>query len=121
GFTHDICSTVHVMAAASPFFRQLPLGEHGLEWLEPRVSVAHPLDDGSAALIERSIDGTAARLGTDARAYQSLVQPLIEDWERVEPAIFGPLALPRHPIALTRFGSHSLQSAERLVQRFSGQ
>src|SRR5215212_11905631 len=68
GFLHDVCSAVHPMAVASPFFRELPLAEHGLEWVHPPLPFAHPLDDGAAAFQARSVDETAEQFGTEARA-----------------------------------------------------
>jgi phytoene dehydrogenase-like protein len=67
GFTHDVCSAIHPLGRASPFFAQLDLAAHGLEWIEPPIQIAHPLDDGSAALVRRSVDETARTLGEDAR------------------------------------------------------
>src|SRR5437016_14048771 len=72
GFIHDVCSAIHPFALASPFFRTLPLAKHGLEWILPPASVAHPLDDGTAAMLEHSIERTGATLGRDARAYTSV-------------------------------------------------
>src|ERR1700722_14109470 len=71
GFLHDICSAVHPLGVASPFFRSLPLADHGLEWIQPPVPLAHPLDDGTAVLIERSVEATAttSNLGSDADRY----------------------------------------------------
>ena len=63
GFVHDVCSAVHPMALASPFFRTLPLADHGLEWVQPPAPVAHPLDDGTAAVQERSVAETAQAMG----------------------------------------------------------
>src|SRR5437764_2662398 len=77
GFVHDVCSAVHPMAVASPFFRTLPLADHGLEWVEPDVSLAHPLDDGTAVVLERGVRETADGLGPDARAYCRLMEPLV--------------------------------------------
>lgn len=59
GFVHDTCSTVHALALASPFLSDLPLAEHGLELLHPGAPLAHPLDDGSAVVLERSVEDTA--------------------------------------------------------------
>src|SRR5918998_590362 len=70
GFIHDVCSAVHPLAAGSPFFRTLPLAEHGLEWIFPPAPLAHPFDDGTAAVLERSVEATAATLGADAGAYR---------------------------------------------------
>src|SRR5207302_1704780 len=75
GFLHDVCSAFHPMGAASPFFRALDLGREGLEWIEPPAALAHPLDDGTAVLLERSIDATASGLGADGRMYRGLADP----------------------------------------------
>src|SRR5712692_3031498 len=80
GFLHDICSAVHPLGLGSPFFRTLPLAQHGLEWIHPPAPLAHPMDDGTAILLERSVEATAQALGTDARAYRSLMNPLVGDW-----------------------------------------
>src|SRR6478736_4085803 len=73
GFVHDVCSAIHPMAVASPFFQSLPLGEHGLEWIHPPLPLAHPLDEGTAAVLDRSVDTTADGLGVDAKAYRGLM------------------------------------------------
>jgi phytoene dehydrogenase-like protein len=116
GFTHDICSAVYPMAAASPFFRTLPLGSLGLDWVEPEVMVAHPFDDGTAAVVYRSIDRTAAALGGDARAYRGLFGLVAGGWPRLESAVLGPPSWPRHPLTLARFGVHALRSAQALAR-----
>ena len=109
GFVHDVCSAVHPMGVASPFFRRLPLAAHGLEWIEPPVAVAHPLDDGTAALLERSLSATARRLGRDGAAYHALMGPFLPRWERLCAETLGPiLHLPRHPLLLARFGLRAL-------------
>ena len=120
GFVHDVCSAVHPFAVASPVFRTLPLADYGLRWIEPPVQVAHPFDDGSAATIERSLNGTAAALGPDAAAYRALVGPVVRDWARLENTILGPLRLPRHPIAAARFGLDALRSAASIARRTFG-
>lgn len=117
GFVHDICSAVHPLALASPFFRQLPLAAHGLDWIEPPAAVAHPLDDGSAIVVERSIELTAAQLGPDANAYHRLMTRLASDWEKIAPAILGPLVFPAHPVALARFARWALRPAYGLTTK----
>ena len=67
GFAHDVCSAIHPFAPTSPFFEARSLGDHGLEWVHPDAPIAHPLDDGSAVIIERSLDETVARLGPDGK------------------------------------------------------
>jgi phytoene dehydrogenase-like protein len=118
GFVHDVCSAVHPMAAASPFFRSLPLAEHGLEWVQPEFPLAHPLDDGPAAVLERSVEATAARLGPDERAYRRLMGPLAARAEGLFRDLLGPLRVPRHPIAAMRFGWNAIRSAKGLAARF---
>jgi phytoene dehydrogenase-like protein len=118
GFVHDLCSAIHPMAAASPFFRTLPLSEHGLEWIEPQAPLAHPLESGEAAVLLRSVDETADGLGTDAERYRGLFGPLVASWAQLEPALLGPLVrVPRHPLALTRFGLSALQPAASFARR----
>jgi phytoene dehydrogenase-like protein len=116
GFVHDLCSAVHPLAFASPFFRTLPLDRHGLEWIHPPAPLAHPFDDGSAAMLERSIGETAWTLGGDADAWRKLMAPLVDDWSRLEGDLLGPLRWPRHPSALARFGLRALRSARRLAE-----
>jgi len=115
GFTHDICSAVHPTALGSPFFRTLPLERYGLEWIQPPVMVAHPQSDGSAAIVERSIETTARGLGRDADAYTRLIRGVVDDWKRLESSLFGPLRWPRHPIALARFGLQALRTIGGLI------
>ena len=121
GFVHDICSAVHPHPLASPFLRELPLAEHGLELVQPELALAHPLDDGTAVAFDRSIDVTAASIGgADGDAYRKLMEPLVRDADKLLPAILGPLRPTRHPLALSRFGLLGLRSAEGLAKRFDG-
>ena len=121
GFRHDVCSAIHPAAMASPAFRALPLSEHGLEFIQPPVALAHPFDDGTAAALSRSVRETAATLGEDAAAYERLMGPLVRDADRLIPQLMGPLRAPRHPLALARFGLSALRSAEGLAgARFDG-
>ncbi len=116
GFVHDLCSAVYPMAVASPYFRSLPLADHGLTWIEPPAPVAHPLGGGEAVLQERSVAATAEGLGRDRDAYLDLFQPLVEDWPLLQEALLRPiLRWPRHPLALGRFGLHALRSARGLA------
>ncbi len=117
GYVHDLCSAVHPLGAASPFFRTLALEEHGLEWIFPAAEVVHPLDDGTAIVVERSIEATAAGLGGDAGAYRKLIGLFAADWPKLEREVLGPLIhVPRHPIALARFGVTALLPAEVLAR-----
>ena len=115
GFTHDVCSAIHAMAVASPFFRTLPLQRYGLEWIEPSAQLAHPFDDGTAAVVERSVEQTAAGLDRDGSAYMRLFGGVVRDWPRIERAVLGPLTWPRHPFALAAFGLRALRTAESLA------
>jgi phytoene dehydrogenase-like protein len=116
GFVHDVCSAVHPMGVLSPFFRTLPLAEHGLVWLRPRASVAHPLDDGPAPMLYRSLERTGARLGRDARAWARLVRPFLDDPHALLADAMAPLGVPAHPIAFLRFGLRAAFSANRLAR-----
>ncbi len=116
GFVHDTCSAIHPLGAGSPFLSRLPLADHGLAWVHPPAPLAHPLDDSTALLLERSVRATGAQLGGDALAYWRLMAPLVRGWERIAPAALGPLRLPRHPLALARFGLLALWPARRLAR-----
>lgn len=116
-FVHDICSAVHPLALSSPFFRSLPLAAHNLEWIQPAAQLAHPFDDGTAILLERSVEKTCETLREDAAAYRRLMQPLVDDWDYLAPDLLRPLPIfPRHPFKLARFGLPALRSAKNLAQ-----
>ena len=122
GFVHDTCSTVHALALVSPFLSTLPLTGHGLELVHPEAPLAHPLDDGSAVLMERSVQDTARNLGPDAEAYRRLFEPLLRNADELMREILGPLRPPRHPLVLARFGTIGLRSATGLARsRFAGE
>lgn len=116
GFVHDVCSAVHPMGILSPFFRTLPLAEHGLVWLQPRASVAHPLDDGPAVMLYRSLARTGEGLGPDARAWARLVGPFLDDPHALLADALAPLRVPAHPLTLLRFGLRAAFSANRLAR-----
>lgn len=121
GFHHDICSAVHPMAMVSPFLQSLPLSQHGLEWAWSPAAIAHPLDDGTAAMLELSLDATAARLGEDEKAYRALMNPFVPHAKDVFDEILQPLHVfppPRHPLLLAHFGLLGMQPATRLGSRF---
>ncbi len=115
-FIHDVCAAVHPLAAGSHFFRTLPLDQHGLEWIYPPAALAHPLDDGTAVIVERSIDTTGETLGQDATAYRRLMKPLAADWDKLAREFLGPLRFPRHPMAMARFGLLALWPAATLAR-----
>ena len=117
GCVHDVCSTVFALVLASPFLKTLPLAAHGLEFVHPDAPFAHPLDDGTAVLVERSIDATAASLGAeDGRAYRDLLAPLVANAGNLMDALLGPPRL-RHPLFMASFGLTAIQSAARLTRR----
>ena len=116
GFVHDLGSAIHPLGFASPFFRMLPLEEHGLEWVHPPAPLAHPFDHESAAVLEWSVEGTGATLGLDAGAYERLMGPIVGDWDRIVGSLLGPLRPPRHPFALARFGIRAIRSAHALAK-----
>ncbi len=121
GYWHDVCSTVHSLAVASPFLAGLPLADHGLELVHPHAPLAHPLDGGGAVILERSIDATADGLGQDGLAYRSLFGPLARQADALMESTLTPLRPPHHPILMARFGCSGLRSAEALARsRFDG-
>jgi phytoene dehydrogenase-like protein len=118
GFTHDVCSSVYPMAAASPFLRQLPLADHGLEWVHPPDLLAHPFDDGTAAVLKASVDATADGLGPDADAYRRLIGPLARRADTLMADLVGPFRLPRHPLLALRFGWPAIKSGRGLAESY---
>src|SRR6266567_6690087 len=119
GFRHDVCSAVHPLAAASPFFRQLDLAALGVTLRTPKVAFAHPLDGGRAAWLAGSVDETAGNLDADGRAYRRLLEPLVREAPLTLPDVLGPLrSVPGHPLAMARFGLDGLPPASLLARRF---
>ncbi|MFN2625883.1 MAG: phytoene desaturase family protein [Mycobacteriales bacterium] len=120
GFVHDVCSAIHPLAVASPFFDALPLAQHGLSLAHPEHPFAQPLDGGRAALVHRSVDDTAAGLGRDGPRYRRLMAPLVRHADAVLGDVLAPARPPRHPVLMARFGWRGLRSAARLAARFDG-
>jgi phytoene dehydrogenase-like protein len=122
GFAHDVCAAVHPLAGASPFFARAGLSAYGLRLLTPKVAFAQPLDGGRAAAAQGSVEETASRLGPDGRAYRQLLEPLVRDFPRTLPDILAPLGrrVPRHPLAMARFGLEGLLPASVLARRLRG-
>lgn len=119
GVLHDVCAAVHPLGAASPFFTDLPLADYGLEWLHPEIAFAHPLDDGTAATVHRSVPDTLRALGTDAEAYRRTVLPTAERFPVLAAELLGPIVgIPRHPLALARFGRLGILPAGVTAKRF---
>jgi phytoene dehydrogenase-like protein len=120
GFIHDVCSAIHPLAAGSPFFKQLPLEQFGLTYLQPALQAAHPFDNGTAAILDTSLDNTIQSLGNDGEAYKQLIAPLLKDWPLLAPDILGPLRFPDHPLLMAKFGLKGLLPATQLLKRFKG-
>ena len=121
GFVHDTCSAVHPLGVASPFLSSLPLGQYGLQFIQPPVATAHPMDDGTAAILKSSIQETAAVLAGDEHRYIELLQPLYNDWQKLLFPLLSPFQIPSHPIAMAKFALKGLPSAESMAKRFSTQ
>src|SRR4029079_5714686 len=114
GFVHDVCSAIHPLGVASPFFKELPLHAHGLEWALSEAALAHPFDDGPAVLLQRSVEATAEGLDRDAAAYRESMLARVEAAARLLPALLAPLwPPPRHPLLVARFGVKALAPARR--------
>src|SRR5438874_721680 len=116
GFIHDVCSSVHPWAVWSPFFRTLPLARYGLEFVHPGAPLAHPLDDGSAVILDRSVEVTAQNLGEDRARYLELMVPLTKSWPKLESTVQKPFGIPPHPFAAARFGLTVLRSAASVAK-----
>jgi len=111
GFRHDICSAIHPMGYSSPFLKTLPLKEYGLEWIIPPASVAHPLDEGNAVILRKSVEETAENLGIDSRAYLRLINPFLKNPEGLISDALKPLGIPKNPGLFLRFGLRAFQPA----------
>ncbi len=120
GFTHDVCSAIHPLALASPYLRTLPLERHGLEWVHPPAPLAHPFDDGTAAVLERSVETTGTTLGDDADAWRRLFDPLVRGADALLGDILGPLRFPRAPLALLALAPRALLPAATVARRSFG-
>jgi len=118
GFVHDICSSVYPMAVCSPFLHTLPLENHGLEWIFPPAALAHPLDDGTAALLYPSLEKTTAALGADGARYQRTIGDLVPHWRELLGDALAPPRPPRHPFLMAKFGLRAIRPAESLARRF---
>ena len=122
GFWHDVCSAAHPLAVASPFFQRFDLAARGVRLAWPEVEFAHPLDDGRAAIVSRSVTETASRLGRDGRAYQHLMGPVTEHMDEICQAILAPLRrVPAHPLVLAGYGSRAVLPASAVVSRWRTQ
>jgi phytoene dehydrogenase-like protein len=119
GFLHDFGSAVHPLAAGSPFFSSLPLSDHGLEWIQSPAPLAHPLDDGTAVVLERNLRDTKTSLGVDGEAWIKLMRPFVEHWSEFAQEVLRPvLRFPKHPWLMARFGMTALLSARTIAGHF---
>jgi len=122
GFQHDVCSAVHPMGILSPFLKTLPLHEHGLEWVHPKASVAHPLDGQPAVMLWRDLEKTCQGLGGDGDAYGRMLKPFLRDPDSLLSDLMGPLSWPKSPLTMLRFGLLAIRSATGLANgRFRGE
>src|SRR5258708_38867556 len=122
GFLHDFGSAVHPMGAGSPFFSSLPLEDHGLEWIHSPAPLAHPLDDGTAVLLERDLGDAKISLGADGNAWGKLMQPFVERWSEFAPEVLRPIrSIPKHPWLMARFGMNAFLSARTIARRFQNE
>ena len=121
GFIHDICSAIHPLAAASPFFQELPLTQFGLEWIEPPLALAHPLDSEFPVILERSVKKTSEGLGQDSKSYSKIIGSLLRKWPKLLPELLRPARIPANPARLLSFGRYGIQSASGFsLRHFSG-
>jgi phytoene dehydrogenase-like protein len=118
GFKHDICSAIHPLAAASPYFKTLPLANFSLSYLYPEIEAAHPLEHANAAVLCRSIDETALHLGADENTYRKLMRSVTKNWPLIDADVLGPLHFPKHPLALASFGLNAIKPATLLTNKF---
>lgn len=115
-FIHDVCSAIHPLGIASPVFQHFDLGNHGLEWCSSPAEVAHPFDDGSAAILWKSFEETGKSLGRDADAWRSLLEPIARQADDLVRAMAEPGNLLRHPRLATSFGLLALRSAQTVIE-----
>ena len=115
-FTHDVCSAVYPLTLGSPFFSTLPLDQYGLQFIHSPIALAHPFDDGTAAILDVSVETTSEKLGRDRSAYRNLMTPFVERWHDLANDLLGPPRLPRHPLITTRFGIRAIRSAKSFAE-----
>ena len=121
GFKHDVCSAVHPMGVASPFFQSLDLADQSLRWIHPQIPLAHPLDDGRAAVLYRDLEATASGLGEDAKRYKKLFAPLVQNFPALLSDALAPLKIPQHPFTMARFGLNAVKPASWFARRFKSE
>jgi phytoene dehydrogenase-like protein len=118
GFQHDVCAAIHPLGIASPFFRDLPLSEFGMKWIQPTHPLAHPLDDGTAVVIRRSVSETAAGLEVDAGTYRRIMGRVVRNYNNILVDYLGPLRFPSRPIPFVGFGMLALMPATGFARLF---
>jgi phytoene dehydrogenase-like protein len=122
GHLHDFGSAVYPLGIGSPFFSSLPLGDFGLEWIHSPAPLAHPLDDGTAVMLERDLSSAHASLGVDGKVWQRLVQPFAERWSEIAPDMLRPLpSIPRHPWLMAGFGMNAILPAKAIARKFQSE
>lgn len=121
GFNHDICSTIHPLGAASPFFQNLHLNSYGLKWIYPPLSVVHPFDDGTPAFITHSVEETSLSLENDSEAYKNLMLPLVQNYDGLMKDILSPFSFPVHPLKLLSFGLDAVKSVSSFSNKYFSQ
>lgn len=118
GFHHDVCSAIHPMGAASPVFRELDLGAHGLVWAHPEIEIAHPFEGARAIVVHRELEQTITAWGEDGPGYRALIAPLLRRAEPLLEDMMAPLRVPRRPALAARFGILGVRSAEGIARRY---
>lgn len=118
GFVHDICSCVHPMAAGSPFLRGLNLEKFGLRWIFPEIALAHPFDDGNAAVIGNPFEQNLEQFGQDAKTIRGLLEGMVQSWPEISQEILHPPHIPNRPLKMAMFGWRAIQSARKIASRF---
>ncbi|WP_345231562.1 NAD(P)/FAD-dependent oxidoreductase [Olivibacter ginsenosidimutans] len=118
GYKHDICSAIHPLALQSPFFKTLPLAEHGLQYCYPEIQAAHPLDDGRAVGLYASITATAEQFGVDKQTYLEVFDPLLNIWPQIIDDVLAPFHWPKHPMDFLQFGWKALRPAMATARQF---
>lgn len=122
GFLHDFGSAVYPLGVGSPFFSSLPLSDYGLEWIHAPAPVAHPFDDGTAAVLERDLAEAKSSLGEDGEVWGKLVQPFVEHWRQFSSDVLRPVtSIPKHPRLMARFGVKAFLSARTIANRFGSE
>jgi phytoene dehydrogenase-like protein len=122
GFRHDFGSAVYPLGVGSPFFSSLPLADYGLQWIHSPAPVAHPLDDGSAVILQRDLAPAKSSLAEDGKAWGALLQPFVEHWQEFASDVLRPVSLiPKHPVLMARFGINAMRSARAIASRFQNE